>query len=248
MSNSLTTQREQKAPVAFGESGVELRSLEEAWRFAEAVHRSGLSPSAYRSPEAVLIVMQTGMELGYSPMQAIRNMWPGPDGRPNEYVESAWARVLASGLVEEWSEEVSDTKATFRVLRKGSKVPIVSVFTIDQARRAGLIKTGGNYDKHPERMLKARAKGFAIKDVFPDVLRGMSIAEIRDEFFNGPERARDITPPKDQDPLLAQIGIDQDQGSTIDRNVSNAETPNASGEVEQQSDDWVGKDFNLPKT
>lgn len=182
-----------KLPVAFGENGVQLRSLEDAYRFASAVHSSGLVPTAYRSAEAVLVVMQTGMELGYTPMQAIRNMWPGPDGRPNEYVEASWARVLLSGLVEDWSEEVTDEEATFQVTRRGLKTPIVSTYTMADAKKAGLVKDGGNWAKHPKRMLKARAKGFAIKDGFADVLKGIGIAEVRDEFYGQP---KDVTPPR----------------------------------------------------
>jgi hypothetical protein len=217
MSTNLTTLPDHKAPVAFGNAGVELKSLEDAWRFAKAIHDSGLAPKAYKdgrtadqATAALLVVMQTGLELGYTPMQAVRNMWPSPDGRPNEYVEASWARVLASGLVEEWSEEFTDESATFRVLRKGSKTPVVSTFTIAQAMRAGLIKDGGNWKKYPERMLKARAKGYALKDAFPDVLRGMSIAEVTDEFFRGSERARDITPPRAPDPLIQKLGLATD--------------------------------------
>lgn len=205
---NLPTRREPKLPVAFSEGGVQLKSLDEAFRFAEAVAQSGVAPSGLKTPVSVLVVMQMGMELGYTPMQAIRNVWAGPDGKPNEYVESAWARVLASGLVEDWSQEVDDRKATFKVKRKGVKSELVSTFTFDQAERAGISKPGGNWHRYRERMLLARAKGYAIKDAFPDVVRGMEIADRpADDYYRGPERAKDVTPPSTPDPLLKQLGI-----------------------------------------
>ena len=182
-----------KIPVAFGENGVQLKSLDDAFRFSTAILNSGLAPNAYKNAEAILVVIQTGCELGYTPMQAIRNMWPGPDGRPNEYVEASWARVLLSGLVEDWSEEVTEESATFRVTRRGMKTPIVSTYTLADAKKAGLVKDGGNWAKHPKRMLKARAKGFAIKDGFADILKGIGVAETRDEFYGPP---KDVTPPR----------------------------------------------------
>ena len=200
-----------KMPVSFGEGGVQLRSLDDAFRFSTAILNSGLAPKAYQNAEAILVVIQIGSELGFSPMQAIRNMWPGPDGRPNEYVESSWARVLLSGLVEDWSEEVTDESVTFRVTRRGMKTPIVSTYTMDDAKRAGLVKDGGNWAKHPKRMLKARAKGFAIKDGFADILKGIGVAETRDEFYAPP---KDVAPPR---PRPGDFPKDAGfHGSTID--------------------------------
>ena len=204
--NNLPSTETVRAPVAYGDTGVKLRSMEDAFRFATAVYKSGLAPTAYRSAEAVLVVMQTGMELGMSPMQAIRNMWPGPDGRPNEYVESSWARVLASGLVESWTAECDGDKATVTIRRKGMAEPIVSVYTMDDAKKAGLVKAGSNWEKYSKRMLLARARGFALKDGFADVLKGLSIAETRDEFYSGaPERAKVVEPTVD--PLFEDIAL-----------------------------------------
>lgn len=196
-----------KLPVSFGEGGVQLKSLDDAFRFSTAILNSGLAPNAYKNAEAVLVVIQIGCELGYTPMQAIRNMWPGPDGRPNEYVEASWARVLLSGLVEDWSEEVTEESATFRVTRRGLKTPIVSTYTMADAKKAGLVRDGGNWVKHPKRMLKARAKGFAIKDGFADVLKGIGIAEVRDEFYGQP---KDVTPPSRPTRSDVKMMIDAD--------------------------------------
>jgi hypothetical protein len=62
--------------------------------------------------------------------------------------------------------------------RKGRK-PVERTFTVDDAKKAGL---WGNqkkepWIKYPRRMLQMKARGHALKDVYPDVLMGVSIAE-----------------------------------------------------------------------
>jgi predicted Fe-S protein YdhL (DUF1289 family) len=69
--------------------------------------------------------------------------------------------------------------------------PVRYEFTIEQAVRAGYVKgkgpnsntKGGNdkYNSDPATMLYARATGIACKSEFPDVIRGMAVAEIADD-------------------------------------------------------------------
>ena len=60
-----------KAPIAFGGQGVQLASLDEAYRFANAVVASGFAPRGMEKPESVLIAIQLGMELGMTPMPLV---------------------------------------------------------------------------------------------------------------------------------------------------------------------------------
>ena len=45
------------------------------------------------------------------------------------------------------------------------------------AKTAGLIGKQGPWTQYPKRMRQMRARAFALRDVFPDVLRGMPVAE-----------------------------------------------------------------------
>jgi len=45
------------------------------------------------------------------------------------------------------------------------------------AKTAGLLGKQGPWTQYPRRMMQMRARSWALRDVFPDVLRGMPIAE-----------------------------------------------------------------------
>jgi hypothetical protein len=48
---------------------------------------------------------------------------------------------------------------------------------MDDAKAAGLLGKQGPWSQYPKRMRQMRARGFALRDVFPDVLKGMPVAE-----------------------------------------------------------------------
>jgi hypothetical protein len=50
-------------------------------------------------------------------------------------------------------------------------------YTMDDARRAGLVKPNSGWEKYPANMLKWRAIGFWIDTVLPDVQGGMKRAD-----------------------------------------------------------------------
>jgi len=81
--------------------------------------------------------------------------------------------------------------ATCSVKRRGSSKPCVRTFSLAEATKAGLIAKGGTWAAYPKRMLQMRARSWALRDEFTDVLRGMPIAE---EVLDYVERERDVTP------------------------------------------------------
>jgi hypothetical protein len=50
-------------------------------------------------------------------------------------------------------------------------------FSVADAKRAGLWGKSGPWTQYPRRMLQLRARGFALRDAFPDVLKGLVTAE-----------------------------------------------------------------------
>jgi hypothetical protein len=48
---------------------------------------------------------------------------------------------------------------------------------MDDAKAAGLMGKQGPWTNYPKRMRQMRARGFAVRDVFPDVLKGIPVAE-----------------------------------------------------------------------
>lgn len=164
--------------IAAGEHGLALRSIEEMWRFAEAVARSGIAPRGLGKPEQILVALQYGAELGLKPMQSLSTVMV-VNGRATIWGDGMLAVAQASGLLEDIKETIEGTPekidgmaAVCEVKRKGRPTPSRAVFGWKDAKLAGL--TGKDtYKQHPGRMLKARARAFALRDAFPDVLCGI---------------------------------------------------------------------------
>jgi hypothetical protein len=191
---SVTTPAQIKTPINYGAQGVKLASLEDAFRFANAIVASGFAPRGMEKPEAVLVAIQLGAELGLTPMAALQNT-AVINGRPAIYGDAALALVRASGLLESFNEEeVGEAgKDTFGIKvtatrRDGSKG--CETFTVADAKAAKLWGKSGPWTDYPRRMLKFRARGFVLRDVFGDVLKGLRTAE---EVRDYPEE-RNITP------------------------------------------------------
>lgn len=150
-------------------------SFEEAERFSKVLAGSQLVPKDYiGKPHNVFVAIQLGAELGLKPMQAVQSI-AVINGRPSVWGDAALALVRGSNLLEEFDEDGDEKKATCKIKRKGEASIYVSTFTIEEARNAGL--TGkDNWKKYPKRMLQLRARAFALRDKFPDVLMGVYIA------------------------------------------------------------------------
>jgi hypothetical protein len=174
-----------KAQITLGSQGVQLASIDEAFRFARAVVASGFAPKGMEKPESVMIAIQLGMELGLTPMAALQNT-AVINGRPAIYGDAALALVRASGLLDSYVEEEigeagKDTHGyKVTVARKGSAASS-ETFTVADAKQAKLWGKSGPWSDYPRRMLKFRARGFILRDQFGDVLKGLrTVEEARD--------------------------------------------------------------------
>ncbi len=152
------------------------KDLDEAMRFADMLANSSIVPKDYISkPGNCLVAIQWGMELGLQPMQAMQSI-AVINGRPSLWGDAMLALVKAHSAFEWIKEECDGNSATCTVKRRGE--PEVSqVFTMEDAKRAGLTGKQGPWTQYPKRMLQMRARGFALRDAFPDALRGVISAE-----------------------------------------------------------------------
>jgi hypothetical protein len=151
------------------------RTLDEMLKLAEIVMSSGLSVG-HRTKESVVVVLQLGAELGFTPMQSLRTI-AVLNGRPVPTADGCVAAVAASGLCDYFREvETTDTYSTWETRRRGDTHPRQFTFTIDDARRAGLSQRE-HWRAYPKRMLAARAKKYLAQDTYPDVIGGLLSAE-----------------------------------------------------------------------
>lgn len=152
------------------------RTFEQALTFAGYLADSDLVPKDFKGrPGNCLIAIQWGAELGLKPMQAVQNL-AVINGRPALWGDAVIALVRASPLCEFVIETDDGSTATCRVKRRGA--PEQSrAFGMDDAKTAGLLGKVGPWTQYPKRMRQMRARAFALRDVFPDVLRGLPVAE-----------------------------------------------------------------------
>jgi hypothetical protein len=152
------------------------QTFEQALTFADYLADSDMVPKDFKGkPGNCLIAMQWGAELGLKPLQALQNL-AIINGRPSLWGDAVIALVRGSPLCEYVNEEDDGTQAICRVKRRGEPEQ-VRTFSVQDARDAGLQGKSGPWTQYPKRMRQMRARAFALRDVFPDVLRGMPVAE-----------------------------------------------------------------------
>jgi len=156
------------------------QTMDEAYRLANAVCVAGLAPRGLDTPEKAMIAIMTGLEIGLTPMAALQRI-AVVNGRTTIWGDGAIGLVRASGLLVHMHEVMQGTgdarEAVCEVLRKGEKVPVLRSFSVAQAKQAGLWGKSGPWQQYPDRMLQMRARAFALRDVFADVLGGLYIRE-----------------------------------------------------------------------
>lgn len=77
---------------------------------------------------------------------------------------------------------VKDCTVTGHRNLKNETVSHAETFSMDDARRADLVKKGGNWEKYPKNMLKWRTVGFWLDTVCPDVMFLKRQDEFSDKF------------------------------------------------------------------
>lgn len=184
-------------------------TITEAIQFSEMLAKSQMVPRQYQNkPEDIMVAVQWGYEIGLAPLQALQNI-SVINGKPSVYGDAALALVQASDVcegVEEYFEaEGTPNPVAVCVCKRFGRKPVTVRFSVEDAKRAGLWNKQGPWQQYPKRMLQMRARGFALRDAFPDVLKGLITAEEARDF---PVETKDITPkpqalPASNNPLDA---------------------------------------------
>lgn len=164
------------------------QTVDDAIKFADLLCRSSLVPKDYQGNAGnIIVAMQWGMELGLQPLQAMQSI-AVINGRPSIFGDAMIALVKGSGLLEAMREDISDNEATCHVKRRG-EAEQSRTFTVEDAKKAGLWGKQGPWQQYPKRMLQMRARSWALRDIFPDVLRGVYLAEEAQDIA----REKDVT-------------------------------------------------------
>ena len=226
-----TTEQKPKTPIAVNSRGVQLRSLDDLWRFSQMVMQSGLAPHGYESATQVMIAIQCGAERDMPPMQALQSI-AVINKRPTVWGDAVPGLVRRSGkceYIKEWIEGEGDKRtAHCETKRTDESEPCHKTFSVADAKKAGLWQTeaivtrhkrggGGTYEKendspwwkYPDRMLAMRARAWALRDTFADALGGLQIREEVEDYADNsiPGEVVESTKPK----LLSEIVDETDE-------------------------------------
>jgi len=165
-------------------------TMGEAMELATIFAKSGMVPKAYTgNPSACFVAMAFGESLGMAPLQAMQSV-AVVNGYPAVYGDGMLALAQASPSFEDIEEDFEDGVATCTVKRKGRR-PVVRSFSEADAKKAQLWGKAGPWQQYPQRMLQMRARSWALRDAFADVLRGVQSVEERQDI---PPEVIDVTP------------------------------------------------------
>lgn len=230
-------------------------TIDEAYRIAQAFSKSDFIPKEYRGqPDNCFTAINLGMEIGLAPMRSLQSI-AVVNGKPCIYGDAQLALVRNSGLLEQITEsyegkEGADEFAAVCILkRKGDVELTIEKFTIADAKKAGLWGKTGPWTTHPKRMLRYKARAFALRDKFADVLLGLahSVEEMQGEII------KDITPSKTAAAHFEQVPEIEFSEDLIDislslkKAVSYATSAKAVDKILQENQDLLSLKENDPE-
>jgi hypothetical protein len=206
MSNALTLK-----------NSLEPTTLQEAMKFSDILASSTMVPRDFQGkPGNVLVAIQWGREVGLGPLQALQNI-AVINGRPSIWGDAAIALVRGHPdclSVQEGVEGEGDARQGWCEVTRRGEAPQRRTFSVADAKRAGLWGKSGPWTQYPDRMLQLRARGFAIRDVFPDALRGVMTREEAEDMPAEPRHVENLAAapvapaPEPVDAPLLLIGPD----------------------------------------
>lgn len=139
--------------------------------------QSGLLPKGIDKPAAALAVIQKGRELGIPPMYALSNIGI-INGKPVVGAEVMLAMVYRDhGDQAIQFEETSTERCAVVYKRKSWPAARTFEWTMEDAKKAGLLGKGGPWSQYPAAMLRARCISAVARLAFPDSLGGMYTPE-----------------------------------------------------------------------
>ncbi len=148
---------------------LEPQNARAAYAFAKTLHASQLYRK-FPNAEAIFAVILRGRSMGLDVMTTLDGFHV-IEGKPTASSMLIIGCVLNSGKAEYFElEEHDDQHATWVTKRIGSKREQRMTITLDDAKRSGVARPGGNWTKYPGAMLRKQAGVELARAVYPDVV------------------------------------------------------------------------------
>lgn len=182
--------------------------LHELNRWGKFALGAGLLPNGTNIYQSMAII-QTGHEIGLAPLQSLRSM-SFIRGRLVMAVQLQLALARHRGVVLDKIDE-SDGKCIVTLKRESER--ITCEYTLTDAKKAGLVRKDGSYEKYGRQMLRWRAIGDALRLIAPDLVMGLLSPEEAENI--DPFVSATIVEEKQGDPEFDKLfGVDE-KGKTI---------------------------------
>lgn len=174
-------------------AGIVPQTIEEVFRLATAIAKSGMAPRDMSTPEKLTVAILHGLEIGIPPMMAI-NKISVVNGRPTLWGDAIPALLLSKGFrIREEMETGPNGRAAICTVIRPNGEQIVRAFSENDAKTAKLWGKPGPWQQYPDRMLQMRARGLASRDGAADVLSGIYLAEEAQDIAE-PVQSNDLMP------------------------------------------------------
>lgn len=163
-------------------------SMKQVMSMSRHYIRAGMIPrglegkSVSETESRVAVAIEYGLNIGLTPLQALGSVMI-VNNRPCLWGDAPMSMVAQhkdyGGTEVKWigqGDELTVSFTVFRIIRDVPN-PYTTTFSVADAKKAGLWGKPGPWSSYPKRMMLIRARAFALRDAFPDALRGAGIAE-----------------------------------------------------------------------
>lgn len=214
--------------------------LKQALTVCQHFMASQALPQSYKTPQAVLMAIQAGRELGMKPIESINGMMV-INGQIKLWGTALTGRITQLGYRIKWGDCTAEA-ANVSVVDPNGNETGVETYTIEEAKTAGLLGKQ-NWRGHAKTMLRWRALGNCIKFNFPHLLQGYSLVEDDDNVDQvqgdrviiNQDNASQLLNKKKEDGGVRITDVKNDGTVTMARGEKPAEEPKKPEEPKEES-------------
>lgn len=210
------------------------------------IAKSDFVPAGFKgNGPNVLMAIETGRGIGLSPPASLQYI-AMVNNRPTLWGDGLAAIVYANGgdiKAQEIGGEGSDDWGYRVTVTRPGCDPETETFTVADAKKAKLWGKTGPWTQYPKKMLMYRARAFAVRQQFSDVLAGVHVREEVEDFidvtpYNGDQSAlqgNERRPSSRSESVLSSLGgttesPDSAPTPSVDHNAEDSPSPSASAE------------------
>lgn len=216
------------------------RGMQAAHQIGTALAATSMVPQHFQGkPDDAAAAIMHGNELGLPAIQSLQQIFV-VRGKPAMYARAMVAIILSKGH-RIFEVAASADSVTWAGIRRDTGDEITATWTIERAQQAGFT-SNKLYESQPVEMLRAKAQSEVARNLFPDVLLGMSAREdLELQESDAPRRVVNEATAPGVDDLRKRLGISA-APKTTEPEAPAAEAAEAVGESTESETAAPSKD------